>query len=783
MAWRTYEQKLNSRYINLPDLPSNNKEYSISFGNLAGGLNIQELDYRLSANESPEMQNLVWRDGVLSSRYGQAWLNSGMLGEGYATYESLWHDRVFCHCGSNIYAYKLTGQATSVYSNVPQVKGTFFLYNDKMYYKTTGAYIVITATYVNNDWVFTAADATANVYTPVTVINASPDNGSGDIYQPENRLSPNKSIWYNAEDKLSAITNNASISVSVEMTAFKRKLPNPGVYIFTYNNGWYYSGSQVSLLDYGITCSGTPSTNNNITVTVTRTSEYHLPVVGKDLVSVVVDGNTLTPESTVLTASPTTLNPSINQATWRSRGMTDGTYTYIYDDDLEPSVQYPDKWTYNGNRINLNEYGITYTSGIATTDDTITLVYVRGQYYYDKALGIVHFVTPPPVTVPATNNTVRITYNAPNTTAYNNIMDCRFAKVYGGSTSLCVVMAGSSTQPNAYFWNGQTSIEMDPTYFPMEQYQLAGASWDKISGFGVQQSYLVIFKEHSVGRTVLDTTELNERTVIDLPYTNINEKIGCDLPWTIQLIDNNLVWCNTEQGVHYLKDSSSAYENNIVCISTKVNGSKTKMGLLLAVRDADSEKVCSTDDTRHYWINAGDKAWLWNYEISDYKDPSWFYQTEIRARAYVIDNEDIYHIDGNGRLTHFENIFMDYGGAINKVYRFATQYFSTYDALKNVNSVLINVRGDMDTETELTYITDYETRKDLTNLITYCWHLVPRNLEYRDLSGSGFAMTFRRKPFCRHVRHFTMVLSNNIAGQNLSIVSAQVFYNYQGRQR
>jgi hypothetical protein len=33
---------------------------------------------------------------------------------------------------------------------------------------------------------------------PVIVINASPTTGSGDMYQPENRLSHYKTVWYNA---------------------------------------------------------------------------------------------------------------------------------------------------------------------------------------------------------------------------------------------------------------------------------------------------------------------------------------------------------------------------------------------------------------------------------------------------------------------------------------------------------------------------------------------------------------------------------------------------------
>ena len=36
---------------------------------------------------------------------------------------------------------------------------------------------------------------------------------------------------------------------------------------------------------------------------------------------------------------------------------------------------------------------------------------------------------------------------------------------------------------------------------------------------------------------------------------------------------------------------------------------------------------------------------------------------------------------------------------------------------------------------------------------------------------------------CRRVRHYTMRLENNAIGEDLSVVSAQIFYNFQGKDR
>ena len=631
-------------------MPSPKYERSMNFGNLAGGLNIYELDYRLRSNESPDMKNLVWKDGCLNSRNGQVWVDATDRTAGYAAYETWFHGAIFFHAGTGIYFIDPTVEEPSavlVYdgsSDDPSTpaldkRGTFFLYDTKLYYKAPGFFVQISY----NGLTFEASDVTG--YVPTTYINCSPANGAGTAYQPENFISSECTLEYNAES--------------------------------------------------GVTT-------------------YHLPVIADSVTGVVVDGSTLAP-------------------------------------------------------------GTDYT--------------------YDDATGIVEFATAPPVTDPPTNNTVKITYSLANPTAMANIMDCPYAAVYGGTGSLCIVMGGCKDQPNAYFWNGN-NVAMDATYWPMTQYQLAGDSSDPITGFGKQQSYLVIFKQRTVGRTMISTQyvsagditfgveDTSGRLTIDLPYIQINDKIGCDLPWSIQLIENNLVWCNTEQGVHYLKDSSSAYENNIVCLSKKVNGSSTRHGLFEAIRNADPETVCSCDDTRKYWVVAGGKAWVWDYLLSDYKDPSWFYFTNINAMAFVVKEEDVWHVDTKGRITHFERTFADYNSLpIDKVYQFATQYFGTYDALKNVNSIIIATRSDTNGTTRLQYITDYERRYDLTDLKVRHWLLVPRNLSYRSLVGRGFAEVFRRRPMCRRVKHYTMRLENNSIGEDLSIVSAEVFYNLQGKDR
>jgi hypothetical protein len=107
----------------------------------------------------------------------------------------------------------------------------------------------------------------------------------------------------------------------------------------------------------------------------------------------------------------------------------------------------------------------------------------------------------------------------------------------------------------------------------------------------------------------------------------------------------------------------------------------------------------------------------------------------------------------------------------------------SYDQKKDILSVLFTVRSDTDTRMDVTYTTDYETRTDPTPIVSFSWNLAPRNLAYRFLGIRRYATVARRRPGCRHVRHFSMRLESAELSMDMSVVSAQIFYNYQGRER
>ena len=130
----------------------------------------------------------------------------------------------------------------------------------------------------------------------------------------------------------------------------------------------------------------------------------------------------------------------------------------------------------------------------------------------------------------------------------------------------------------------------------------------------------------------------------------------------------------------------------------------------------DEDLICSVDDGTHYCLTVNSHTYCWNYELSSWKDPSWFFLTDTNAVALICESGELYHIDSSGRLTALQSAFNDYGAPIPRLFRFPTMNFGSYDNRKNVNSIIVTLGAYEPENTGLWYLTDYETRQDLTNL-------------------------------------------------------------------
>ena len=368
-------------------------------------------------------------------------------------------------------------------------------------------------------------------------------------------------------------------------------------------------------------------------------------------------------------------------------------------------------------------------------------------------------------------------FEQPKKTAESNSMK----RVPYSTPNTKLVRSGASNK-NVYFWSGSDN-DGDDGYFPYDQY-VTGDTTDSITSFGKQQGLLIIFKENSIGKAEGKVTDTGSRRRISLDYTTINAEIGCDLPDSVQLVENNLVFCSKKRGVYYISNTSTAKENSIMHISRNIDGGYRKNGLLHDLQSGTGN-VCSINDGAHYWITANGNAYVWDHTLSEPSKPSWFKFDNINAAGYITDGSSLFHMDSSGRITKFERCFYDYeqANAIEKRCRFAVQYFDSYYRLKDVEDVIITARSDTGSVIDLKYITDFEERADLVGLATAIWSLASRDLTYRCLWTGRFAASFKRRPYCRHIRHFTMELYNDRPMQDMSVISAEITYRLRSIEK
>ncbi|MBQ9492476.1 MAG: hypothetical protein IJR54_01910 [Oscillibacter sp.] len=698
---------------------SANRERTYRFPALNGGLNLRDAEINLKDNESPEIVNLWWEDGVLQARPGQERATSGWGGGSYSGYAFPASDAVYAattfqegvvvHVGASLYTWhgnfrelrRVTSPGNaSIATGVPRNAGTFFRFGNDLFYKNAGGFYRLTynASHGPLTAPLTISRVADNAFIPTVLVNADPATGQGDPYQSENRLSPQKRVRYVAlsvPENVVRTGNGLTRVFSMGVTASENLRGVSAVYVDTaLLKPALYS---VDVRSGSVLFNTAPAENSVLTFTLDIGQlEYHLPA-----------------------------------------------------DSVEAVTQV---------RV-----------------DGLTMVQSR-DYAADPVTGTVTFTQAPPAAA-----SVEITYRQQNAAALAEIMACPYALACGTGERLCIVTGGAEQCPEAVYWSGVTESGPDPSYWPEESRNLIGGD---VTGFGGQYDQIIVFQSRRIGKLSLSNKTLNGRDSISLTYSGVHDKIGCDLPRSVQLIGNNLTFANTSGGVYQVLSSSAARENNVRCLSGKINGSDTRPGLLHDMRVAGTGPVCSLDDGQRYWLAVNDHVWLWDYSLSDSADPVWFFFTGLSPRALSMRDRAPCLVNAAAQTVRLGPVLSDFGEAVRKVYQFPVRNFGGYDRLKDVRAVLFSLRADTPSDVAVLYETDYETRADLLSLHVAGYdRLTDRNLEVRDLSVPRHAAVFRRRPKCRHVRHFSLRLENNAAGQNLAPYSVEIQIRYQGRDR
>lgn len=148
-----------------------------------GGLNLKDLEFEQDNNQSPYMLNVMYRNGAFGKRYGQEIYNSYPD----TIYSTVYYDDfVFVHSGTKIYRTN-----TEVASGLPETKGLFIIFAQKLYYLISSGFYEYDGT----------SFETIDSYVPDFIINAKPDGSTGgDVTDDLNILGTKFKIIYNGTE-------------------------------------------------------------------------------------------------------------------------------------------------------------------------------------------------------------------------------------------------------------------------------------------------------------------------------------------------------------------------------------------------------------------------------------------------------------------------------------------------------------------------------------------------------------------------------------------------------
>lgn len=412
--------------------------------------------------------------------------------------------------------------------------------------------------------------------------------------------------------------------------------------------------------------------------------------------------------------------------------------------------------------------------GIDATTVTCTLngvSKVEGvDFTVNRTTGQVTFSVAPTT---GTDNLIITAYKT-DAVATASILTTKYAITFGGDNDTRVFVAGDST---TYYYSGL----LDPTYWPENQFNNAGVDNSFITGFGKQYNVLVVFKERSMYAVQYDFNGGNPR----FPLALLNDTNGCDMPYTIQLIKDNLVWCNTYNGVMILNSTDIKDEKNVSPLSENINGVNRVPGLL---QESNLAQATSVDFDGHYWLCVNEKVWAWNYEVTPYVNTgnvyedqrrlAWFPFDNINANCWFFFNNILYYGDRTiGRIVKLvQTEYSDFGASVNAYWASKLNDFGLFDWTKTILQIRFSTKTDVPTNITTEYFADNGNRIDpktdrvqsaswaTSTWATWTWRVI------------RFARTITKYPGVKSTVYFKVKFSNNIIDNNLSIIDLSILW-------
>ena len=424
----------------------------------------------------------------------------------------------------------------------------------------------------------------------------------------------------------------------------------------------------------------------------------------------------------------------------------------------------------------LDATAVTATvDGVAKTETT--------NFTVNRTTGAVTFLVAP------SNGTNNVIITAFKTVSGNaeRIKNCKYMIDYGGDNDTRLFWWGNTGLKNRVFRSGLS----DPTYAPENEYSDVGSSSEAVTACAKHYGNLVYLKERSLAFTTYSNPVTQGfwgagQIGASFPVYQINAAVGCDMPDSVQIIENNIVFFNSELGGFIIVSTQLRDERNVRPISGNINGSQIRPGLLSNTA-ADLIAASSVDDGSNYWLCVGDEAYVWNYSLSPFVNTgdssadeerlSWMYYTNINAACWIAYDHTLYYGSRSiGQIVTFHTNYNDFGDPINGIWRSKLWSFNLPDWLKTVYRAWFTAKAGGYSGVTIKYISEKGeiVDQESVNVNSFRWDTAA--WDTWTWSISEYPPPVRLTVKVKRVVYFQIEFSNNVLNENLSLMSLVLLY-------
>jgi hypothetical protein len=452
-------------------------------------------------------------------------------------------------------------------------------------------------------------------------------------------------------------------------------------------------------------------------------------------------------------------------------GVANEEYNYISDSFKDSFSGTVGDTIYTASQVDLASVDYVWVAGVLQTEDV--------DYTVDLTSGQVTFGVAPG------SGTDNVIIQSTKTGLMDStiIIENKYWELFGGQNDTRIFLTGNPDYPATVYWCEVDNI----SYWPESNYNMIGSDADFNQGLKFQYDQLVLLKKRSIYRIEYNITDAG---VVSFPSYPLNMGIGCDCPYSVQLIDNMVVFLNSERGVHILTRTDIRTEKNVASLSSLINGTADRPGLLSA-STADLQAATSHDDGTHYILCVDDDAWAWDYKTKPYtsetgdSDLIWWPWTNIPANCWMLkEGHSYFGVRDTGYVYKMDDIKYDRiiddedaSIPINGVWRSKLFDFGMREWWKSIIYVYFSTNVTNAGNITVKIIDDYgdtvytETYTSTSfNWSTFDWSTLT-------WAVARFDPVFRLKPKVKKSKYFQVEFSNNIEGEELSILDVRIYWS------